>query len=509
MRSMLTRVPSRLAFVAILAAAACGESTDETIRSERDAADLVVGSAASEWSLLTVPRGGGAAELRRVVAPDSVIWSGSAELPVAAGAWPLGRASIVLLDESGAVLRYAPADDAVERLATLSEQARATEVTSSAVVFLDSAGRFAYEVGPDHTHGYSLDAPAVWAGPVEGGIAVLTGEGPSDLLIRQRSDSAAAIELTAAGGPPALVTAWGRRIVITGPDGRSIRVYSTEGDGRLVGEVELEGPVRGLGGSPSSHEIYAALDEPPRLQRISRFSLEADEPIALDAVADRIRPGLFGGALLVETADGTRRFRTGARTAAPLPGDWRTDLPLGLPGDLTIVLVEDEARLVSVNDSAGAVLAEGAPHWWLPVHFNPTLGGGEADLREALDELGATAGAPGAAAADTAEEAPPEADEVEVPALEEENAAAQEGPPGFYAIVASARQRAGVEQLLASLSDAGYPTRIQTYPDEAGELWHRGLVGPFPSRARAQAAARQLLRERDLQAWVTEIGASE
>jgi cell division protein FtsN len=65
-----------------------------------------------------------------------------------------------------------------------------------------------------------------------------------------------------------------------------------------------------------------------------------------------------------------------------------------------------------------------------------------------------------------------------------------------------------VEALLSSLEDSGYPTRVQTYPDEAGETWYRGLVGPFSTRARAQAAARQLLRERDLQAWVTEIGAS-
>lgn len=508
MPSTLTRALPRIAVAAILVLAGCGESADEAIRSERAAADLVVGSTASEWSLLTVPRAGGTAELRPVVDPDSVVWTGSAELPVAASAWSLGGDAIVLLGESGTVVRYAPAEDEADRLATLSDEARASGLTESSIVFLDSAGRFAYEVGSEQEHGYDLDAPVVWAGAIDGGLAVLTEGNPSALRLLLRADSAAAREISAAGRPPALVTAWGRRVVITGSDGRSVRVYSTEADGELVGEVELAGPVSGLGSSPSSHEIYALLDDPPRLQRISRFSLEADDPIRLESVGDRIRPGLFGGSLLVETVDGTLRFRTGSRTASSLPGEWRTDLPLGLPGDLTIVVVEDEARVVSIDDPTGTALAGGAPHWWLPVRFNPTLRD-DADLRQALDDLGAEAGAPAGAAQDRAEETPSEPGEAEMPQIGREAEAAQEGPPGFYAIVVSARQRAGVDELLATLSEAGYPTRVQTYPDEAGELWHRGLVGPFPSRARAQAAARQLLRERDLQAWVTEIGASE
>lgn len=503
----MTRALPRLAVVALFVLAGCGESADDAIRSERDAADLVVGSTASEWGLLTVPRAGGTAELRPVVDPDSVVWTGSTELPVASSAWSLEGKVIVLRAESGAVSRYTPTEDEAERLATLSDQARVTALSPSSIVFLDSAGRFAYEVGPEHEHGYALDEPAVWAGAVDGGLALLIGANPSALRILMRADSAAVAEISDAGRTPALVTAWGRRVVITGPDGRTVRIYSTEAEGALVGEVELAGPVRELGASPSSHEIYALLDDPPRLQRISRFSLEADDPIELESTADGIRPGLFGGSLLVATADGTLRFRTGSRKAVPLPGEWRTDLPLGLPGDLTIVTVEDEARLVSVNDSAGTVLAGGAPHWWLPVHFNPTLRD-DADLRQALDELGAEAGAPAGAVPDDVEEAPSDG-EVGMPQVGGEAEADPAGPAGFYAIVVSARQREGVDELLATLSEAGYPTRVQTYPDEAGELWYRGLVGPYPSRARAQAAARQLLRERDLQAWVTEIGASE
>lgn len=503
-----------LGLLALLATAACGDDARERIEGERQTAELIVGSAAAEWGLLTIPRSGGAPDLRSIVDPDSVVWRGETELPVARGAWPVGEAAAVLLAEDGTVQRYSPVTDEATELARLSPEARLSGQSSSAVVLVDSAGRFVYEVGADFVHGYRLDAPASWAGPIEGGVAVLTGDRPSRLLLLQRTDSAQAVEIPDAGAPPALVTAFGRRVVVTGPDGRRVRIYSTAEDPGLVGDAEAGGMIRALGASPSSHEIYAALDEPPRLERISRFSLSSEELTKLPAPGDAIRPGLFGGALLVETGSGVVRIRTGESTARPLPGTWRSDLPLGLPGDLTIVLRDDEARLVSVADTAsGAVLAGGAPRWWIPLRYNPSVAR-DRDLRQALDEMGAETGGEAAAAAGETPARPADrtSDEraaADVPEVSDAPAAAGEGPPGFYAIVASTRQREGVETLVASLAEAGYPTRIQTYPDEAGKVWHRALVGPFPSRARAQAAARQLLRERDLQAWVTEIGAEE
>lgn len=494
--------------VASLALTACGgDSPDEAVESERRVASLVVGSAAAEWGLLTIPRRGGTADLRPVVHPDSIVWNGTTELPVVGGAWSLGDASVILLAEDGTLIRYdLPADEATE-LAELSDEARISGVSSSAVVFVDSAGRFVFEAGGEHAQGYPLPEPAVWAGPIDGGIAVLTGGDASRLRFVQRADTAATVEIVDAGQPPALVTAWGRRVVVTGPSGRTVRIYAIEDEGRLVGEAEVAGTVRALGASPSSHEIYVALDAPPTIERLSRFSLETQSLGSLPAAADRMRPGLFGGSLFARTPEGLARIRIGEDDAAEFIGDWRSDLPLGLPGDLSIALVDDEARLVSVADTGGVVLADGAPRWWVAVRFNPAADR-EGELRDALDDLGATAGA-----TDSDEDgAPGELDEaeVEMPDIDpEEPAAADEGPPGYYAIVTSARQRAGVVSLLESLSEAGYPTRVQSYPDEAGETWHRGLVGPFPSRARAEAAARQLLRERELQAWVTEIGATE
>ena len=85
--------------------------------------------------------------------------------------------------------------------------------------------------------------------------------------------------------------------------------------------------------------------------------------------------------------------------------------------------------------------------------------------------------------------------------------AASGPPPGFYAIVGSARQAEGIRDLVRSLEESGFATQVQRFPDEAGRTWTRGLVGPYRSRSEAEAAARQLLRERRLEAWVTEIAA--
>ncbi|MEK6254365.1 MAG: SPOR domain-containing protein, partial [Gemmatimonadales bacterium] len=192
----------------------------------------------------------------------------------------------------------------------------------------------------------------------------------------------------------------------------------------------------------------------------------------------------------------------------PLGSIWREDLPVGLP-DGTVVAAT-EARIVVVDAQSGAETElEGAEvdRWWLPVQWNPTSAivttdrvAGQVVRAESPEAPGTEIGIDSAMMAERLAAAPGLRDEAAVPV-------AAGPPPGFYAIVGSARQSEGIRALVQSLEDAGFATQVQSFPDEAGRTWYRGLVGPYRSRSEAEAASRQLLRERRLEAWVTEVGA--
>jgi hypothetical protein len=197
----------------------------------------------------------------------------------------------------------------------------------------------------------------------------------------------------------------------------------------------------------------------------------------------------------------------GGNAAQRLSSVWRSDLPLGLPDGS--VLVGSDAGVTVADPKAGSSTTldeDGLERWWIPVPWSPASAPITTD-RVAGEAVPADGAEAGDAAVDPA--LPTERDEV-APGLRDPRAAPADPsgvPPGFYAIVGSARQPEGMRSLISSLSDAGFATALQSYPDEAGRMWYRGLVGPYRTRSEAEAAARQLLRERRLEAWVTEIGA--
>ena len=494
----------------VLLAASCdGSPGSEALQPEPalHGASLVVGTSVDQWSLLTVPLDGGVAEARDLSDLQRVVWTGRTELPPAVEAHSLAGGRVVLRTAAGAVHTYDPPSDALVRVGDVAPEA--VWMGDGSVGLYLSPGGSLLEVSRDGVWRYGLDREVAWAAPAEGGvIVVLDGGAESRTLYLLRRDEDQPAETGAARvRPPGVVTAWGRRAVLASADGRGLVVLSVT-PLEQAGEVDLGGPVVTLSTLPSTHEIYVGLDDPPRLVAVNRFNLTSRVLAELDGTATAVRPSVFGEAILIAQDDQVWRIPvTGGRPVRAGSG-WRQDLPVGLP-DGRVVLATD--RGVAVADlAAGSELdLEDAAldRWWLPVHWNPTGAIVTADrvTGEAVRTEIPVAQDP-EAAMDSARQA---ARLGAAPGLRDEAVArtASGPPPGFYAIVGSARQPEGIRSLVQSLEEAGFATQVQSVPDEAGRTWFRGLVGPYRSRSEAEAAARQLLRERRLEAWVTEIGA--
>jgi hypothetical protein len=464
---------------------------------------LVVGSSAQEWGLLTLPANGGTPDLRPIDRPDEAVWTGSTELPASVEAHSLQDGLAVLRTATGEVFSYDPSADELLRIGSVSEAAEWSSNGSSGLFFARN-GDAILEVSRSGSWRWEGAEPIRWAAPIEGGALVLlpADGGTAGLsLLRHGEDRPSAMLVTEAA-PPGLVTAWGRRVAFADAAGRNaLRILTVE-PLELAGRIELGGPILALAASPSSHEIYVSLDSPPRVAAANRFTLEGRDLAHLPQPTTELRSSLFGEALLGRDGLRVQWIPVDGGAAVELDADWRPDLPIGFPGGRVLASRGDEMVLVDVGGRSETVLDAGADRWWLPVRWNPAPRRVVADPVRAERPAGASGKREPRQGGEGPGDQPPPAPAERIPSA---RPAGDATPQGFYAIVGSARKREGIDELVGSLADAGYPTAVQRLPDDAGRLWYRGLVGPFEARSAADAAARQLLRERRIQAWVTEI----
>ena len=500
-----------LAAACVLLASACDRSSGPEIQQPEPTlrgADLVVGTSVDQWSLLSLPRNGGLAEARDLSDLGRVVWTGTTELPASVEARVLPGGRVILRTAEGIVHTYDPVSDALVRVGEIAPES--IWLGDDLVGLYLSPGGALLEISRDGVWSYGLEGEVAWAAPADGGVLVVLDEGSEQrtLWLLNRDEDEPVEMGTASVGLPGVVTAWGRRAVLASTAGRGLVVLTVDPI-EQAGEVDVDGSITTLAASPSTHEIYVALDAPPRLVAVNRFNLASRTVAELRGPVTSIRPSLFGEGILVAQDGEASWVPVGGGSPVRLGSDWREDLPVGLPDGRVVAVTTD--RIVAVDVVAGGqVDIEGAQvdSWWLPIHWNPTSAavrtdrvtgqvvGGDSSPSEDPD------GAIDRAAANEPPAAPG------VPRTEPARPAESGPPPGFYAIVGSARQSQGIRSLVESLEDAGFATQIQSFPDEAGRTWFRGLVGPYRSRSEADAAARQLLRERRLEAWVTEVGAS-
>jgi hypothetical protein len=427
--------------------------------------------------------------------PRETSWESDTKLPAFEDVHSIGGSSVVLRSGDGTVSRFDPAADALEILDQLEGEAVHWSGSDQGGVFVNGESGEILAVLVDRAWRYEVGGPVDWAAAVHDGVAVLRA-GPELWLVPHGAGEPSG-ETGVSVRSPGLVTAWGRRLVfVDAEDDRSIQVLTLE-PAETAGRVELDGSVSALSASPSSHELYAGVSDPPGVVVINRFSFSTRSLTRLDRPPLEIRPSLFGEYLLVFDGERTWRIEVGDGDTVPIPGDWGADLPLGLPDGSAMVRTGGEVSLIGPDGRIeGEPIDVGAGAALLPVRWTPVP-------RVLTDELQGRplAVSPGRPAPD------PSATEAEAEQPDSLSTTPPDVPVGYYAIVGSARQRDGIDALVQDLGAAGFPVQVQSITDLAGENWFRGLVGPFATRAEADAAARQLQRERQLQSWVTGIDA--
>ncbi len=438
---------------------------------------------------------GAAAVLRSLRAPREIAWEGGTKLPAFEEVHPIGGSAVVLRSGDGSVFRYDPATDAVEALDHELDEPAHWEGSDRGGAFVGGSDGGILVVLPERLWRYEVGGPVDWAGVVNDGIAVLR-PGPEFWFVPHGAE-APSVETGVDVRGPGLVTAWGRRLVfVDAENGRSIQVLTADA-AELAGRVDLDGDVSALAASPSSHELYAGIEDPPGIVAVNRFSFTTRSLARLDRPPVEIRPSLFGEFLLVFDGEQTWRVDVETGDTDPIPGDWSPDLPLGLPDGVVLIRTGGGVSLVDAEGRIeGDPLEEQPGSAWVPVRWTPTPRGLSDEI-----EGRPLAVSPGRPATEFPVPEPAPGDP------EPEPVTPADVPGGYYAIVGSARQRAGIEALVEDLAAAGFPVQVQSIADVAGENWYRGLVGPYTTRAEAEAAARQLQRERQLQSWVTGIDA--
>jgi len=505
--------------MSVLAQGAC-DGSPPTDSDPLEGADLVAGTSLPRHGLLVIPRDGGPAELRAIEDPGRIRWSGTEELPATTAVHPLGRA-VALRARDGAITVFHPSGELRRSAGSVPADARWVQSTDGGAFVW---GTRALVLTGDETRSIASTATVTWAAPATGGRSLLltvTEDGPRLEVWEADGDEPASVHPVSSRGP-ALLTGWGRELVLPeGDDGRTL-VGRALPDLEPVEHARLDRAPVVLASSPSQHRLLAVSAGESRLESIDRYAWRAVDETSFDETVREVRPGVTGAVVLAFDGAQIWAILAGDGGREEIGSDWRTDLPIGLPGGRVLGTIGGAMMLFDLR-GGGSVEVDGPTDaWWVPVRWTPrrvepVVQAPELALEEGEDAEVDAAGAQllniglrtvgrvaGRAVATTAIPEFEFRDETESGAEAPGRDRFTAIPDGFYAVASSSRQLENLGRLRSALERAGYRTEVLSRRDEANDLWYRLMVGPYPSRSDAEEAARSLQRERGISAWIHE-----
>ncbi len=265
-------------------------------------------------------------------------------------------------------------------------------------------------------------------------------------------------------GSDVAATRWGDLVAVAADSG----VVLMDPLGRReAGFVRLADHPRALVFSPSGHRIYVARRTEPGLAAIDRYEREEIDGIALPLPAATIRLDPLGRWLLAKPSAGDSVWVVDLpvkRLVGSVPSAWRVDLPAIAPDGALLVRQGEDVLAYRPDSLVETGRAKGgAADFWILTAWRPRGGyrGAFADAE--------TPAAPGGASADTV------------------------GPEGpMYVQVSTSQNEAWSSEMAQQLSRAGLAARVldPRNPDDG----YRVVLGPYPTRAQAEAIGRKLGR---------------
>jgi hypothetical protein len=284
----------------------------------------------------------------------------------------------------------------------------------------------------------------------------LVGVIPQDGLLVAAADQPPTVHPIAAGGDVA-ATRWGDLVAVASDSG--VTFYDPLGR-RNPAFVRLADAPRALAFSPSGHRIYVARRNVPGLAVVDRFERKELDGVALPGPVAALRLDPLGRWLLARPAVGDSAWIVDLpikQHTGIVPTKWQADLPAISPDGVLIYRRRDEVLAVR-PDSLTEVgkVAHGAGDLWVLTTWLPR-------------------GVPASVASARSD------------------SAAEGGPEGpLYVQVSTSQNPEWSGHLADDLSRAGMNARVlpPQHPDDG----YRVVLGPFTSRAQAEATGRRLGR---------------
>ncbi|HVH67665.1 MAG TPA: SPOR domain-containing protein [Gemmatimonadales bacterium] len=262
-------------------------------------------------------------------------------------------------------------------------------------------------------------------------------------------------------GSDVAATRWGDLVAIAADSG----VVLMDPLGRRdAGFIRLSDHPRALVFSPSGHRIYVARRTEPGLAAIDRYDREEIDGIALPLPAAAIRLDPLGRFLLAKPSVGDSVWVVDLpvkRFVGSVPSAWRVDLPAVAPdGELLVRQGDDVVAYRSDSLVETGRAKGGAADIWAPTAWRP-----RGAYRGAFADADATP-------TQTADSTAPEGQ--------------------MYVQVSTSQNEAWSSEMARQLTGAGLAARVlqPKNPDDG----YRVVLGPYPTRAQAEAIGRKLGR---------------